>query len=132
MCPEMQAFVFNPIASATNAAAHYPLVIVATPGKRTSYNMYSEALRVETNGNVTLGGQLDMCGYSIVNIGDNSLHFADGTHISARDWRATTGARRRAEGPAASALAFLVLWFRGHPRIKRILDQLGRWRRGKT
>jgi len=127
MCPEMQAFVFNPIASATNAAAHYPLVIVATPGKRTSYNMYSEALRVETNGNVTLGGQLDMCGYSIVNIGTNSLHFSDGTSISSDTWQGVTSARRRAEGPAAALAVYLAGWLAGkRKRAKKWLQTLSR------
>ncbi len=132
MCPEMQAFVFNPVAAATNSAAHLPLVIVATPGKRTKYGRYSEALRVETNGNVTLGGRLDMGGYSITNIGNNSLTFKDGTHISSRDWRATTGPRRRAEGPLAALALYLAGWAGGKRKrllewVKRLGGRLGFW-----
>ncbi|MCK9519154.1 MAG: hypothetical protein M0R74_09075, partial [Dehalococcoidia bacterium] len=130
MCPEMQAFVFNPCGAATNSATHWPLVIVATPGKRTQYNMYSEALRVETNGNVTLGGDLDMGGYSVLNVGTGTIHFVDGSRISApavQRWDRASGGARRAEGPASALAIYLAGWLAG--KRKRAWDWLRRLRK---
>jgi len=126
-CPEMEAIVFCPWPSATNAAHFYPWVFVSMPGKTnlpagSPAPWYSEALRIETNGNITLGGRLDMGNYCITNIGDNSLHFKSGQTISADKWGAVTSKRRRAEGPIAALLLYLSGWLGG--KRKRISEVL--------
>jgi hypothetical protein len=114
-CSDMDAVVMWP-------ESGHRLQFLAVPGNTTGG--YSIAISIESNGTIQLGGQLDLGGFSIMNIGTNSLHFADGTSISAKDWQDATSDKRRAEGPLAALIAFIMLWFKGNPRVLKILNIL--------
>ncbi len=119
-CPEMNAIVYCPYADSDTThlppaeRTYYPLKFVSMPGKADWHGYYSVALTIATNGNVVVGGDLDMQGWSILNLGAESITMTDGRVISSQtvaEWERSADRVRQTEtGGLSVGLVAVLGW----------------------